>query len=222
MAAGWELRGLRGGEGAVSDCAIDWGLIADWVAALAALGTLIVAIWAARSWRGELCGGVKHTVAQEGGPAGPGFEKGFFGGGAPLIEGWEFPESYWSKGPTARRSNTEEAAAYSHVYHRRMKELWPSIKAVADLRARAGAILGEDAARDLENLAKKARELDFFFQRDVEARRAGPEGVKQWTDQGFVERVRQSIVAHDPPDDRFSKEFDALLYALLERVKPYI
>lgn len=206
----------------MSACAIDWGLIADWVAALAAVGTLGVAIWAARSWREQLRGGSKHTVAQEVATAARALRYAFYGARSPLIEGWEFPESYWSRGPAARRSNTEEAEAYRHVYHRRIKELWPSIRAVADLRARAGAVLGEETAKDLENLAKKARELDFFFEQDVDARRAGPEGVKQWTDQGFVERVRQSVVVHDPPDDRFSKEFEERLRTLLERVKPHL
>jgi hypothetical protein len=206
----------------VSACAVDWGLIADWVAAIAAAGTLGVAVWAARSWREQLRGGSKHTVAQEVATAARALRYAFYGARSPLIEGWEFPESYWSRGPTSRKSNTEEAEAYRHVYHRRIKELWPTIRAVADLRARAGAVLGEETAKDLENLAKKARELDFFFEQDVDARRAGPEGVKQWTDQGFVERVRQSVVVHDPPDDRFSKEFEEMLRTLLERVKPHL
>jgi hypothetical protein len=206
----------------VGACAIDWGLIADWVAAMAAIGTLIVAIWAARSWREQLRGGSKHTVAQEVATAARALKYAFYGARSPLIEGWEFPESYWSRGPAARRTNTEEGEAYRHVYHRRMQELWPMIKAVADLRARAGVVLGEETAKDLEDLAKKARELDFFFQQDVEARRAGPEGVKQWTDQEFVKRVQQSVVVHDPPDDRFSKEFEALFETLLERVRPHL
>jgi hypothetical protein len=139
-----------------------------------------------------------------------------------LIEGWEFPESYWEGAPSKRRSNAEEADAYRHVYHRRMQELWPSIKAAADLRAKAGAVLGEETAKDLEDLAKKARELDFFFQQDVDQRRAGPEGVKQWSDQDFVARVKKSVVAQEPAEDGFSKEFEEILERTLGRLRPYL
>ena len=206
----------------MSACDVDWGFAADWVAALAAVGTLVVAAWAALSWREQLRGGSKHTVAQEVATAARALRYAFYGVRSPLIEGWEFPESYWSRAPGVTSSNSEEAEAYRHVYHRRMKELWPSIKAVADLRARSGAVLGEDVAKEIEVLAKKARELDFFFQQDVDQRRAGPEGVRRWTDQAFVERVKQSVVVHDPPDDRFSREFEALLKALLDRVNTHL
>lgn len=208
--------------GGLSSCEIDWTLWPDWISALATAGTFGVAIWAAVSWRQQLRGGSKYVVSQDIATAARSLKYAFYGTRSPLIEGWEFPETYWQSGIGSKRSNSEEADAYRHVYHRRMKELWPSIKAVADMRSKAGAILGEEVARNVEDLAKKARELDFYFQQDVDQRRAGPEGVKQWTDQDFVTRVKKSVVAENPPDDKFSKEFEEIFDRLLIRLRPHL
>lgn len=206
----------------MSACEIDWGLTADLISALAAIATFGVALWAAASWREQLRGGSKHAVAQEVATAARSLSYAFYGARSPMIEGWEFPERYWTRDGGRSRTNTEEGEAYAHVYRRRIQELWPSIMAVAGLRAKAGAVLAEDVSENLEGLAKKARELQFYFEQRVRQIQSGPESVKQWSDQNYVAKVNSSVVVHDPPDDAFSKEFEELLTRLLERVKPYL
>jgi hypothetical protein len=201
---------------------VDWTRVPEWISAATGLGTLIVAIWAAMSWREQLRGGSKHLVAQEVATAARLLRYAFYSARSPMIEGWEFPEVYWQAGPGRTRTNSETADAYLHVYNRRMNELWPNIKAVADLRAKAGAVLGEGTATDLEDLAKKARELQFYFSQHVDQKRTGSDGVKLWADQDYVERVEKSVVAHDPFEDRFSREFEEILERTLVRVRIHL
>lgn len=72
---------------------LDWDPLAEWFTALAAVGALIVAIWAARSWQEQLRGGSKHTVAQEVAAAARALKYAFYVARSPLIEGWKFPET---------------------------------------------------------------------------------------------------------------------------------
>lgn len=85
----------------------------------------------------------------------------------------------------------------------------PYVKAVAELRAKCGAVVGDDAAAAAEKQANTARQLQFYMQQHTDQLRAGAEGVSLWADQNFVQVVKNSVTVSDPKDDKFSKEFEA-------------
>jgi hypothetical protein len=134
-----------------------------------------------------------------------------------MIWAWEFPDEYWAAGNN--RSNTLNADSHWIVYQNRLKEMWPYVKAVAELRAKCGAVVGDDAAAAAEKLANTARQLQFYMQQHTDQLRAGPEGVTLWADQDFVQEVKNSVTVSDAKDDKFSKEFDAAFDALLNLLK---
>lgn len=203
-------------------CQIDWGLVASVITALASVGVLVVAIIALRSWRNQLRGTAKHSVAQETATAARALKYAFYSARSPLIEPWEFPEDYWSPGGGVRaRTNVEKANAFQYVYFGRKKELWPYLKSLIDLRPKCGAVLGEDVAKAIEELAKKARELQFFMDQQVDQMRAGEEIVRGWGDQDFIEKVKASVKVDGGRDDDFSIEFEEDLKELLELVRPH-
>lgn len=65
-------------------------------------------------------------------------------------------------------------------------ELCPYVRAVAELRAKCGAVFGDDAAAACEKLAIEARHLRFYMEQDVSMKRAG-DAVNLWSDQELVQ-----------------------------------
>lgn len=197
-------------------CSIDWGLLADWITAIAATGTLVAAGFALNTWRTQ----ARASVVQEALSAAWTLRYAFYGARAPLVEGWEFPETYWQVARNGVRSNIEEANGFSHVYQNRLKEMWPSVKAVADMRAKCGAIFGDAAADACENLAIAARHLKFYMDEDVEIKRAG-DAVRQWGDQDHVRAIRGNVLRTKGSDDKLSTDFEAAFKALLDHLIPH-
>jgi len=202
-------------------CVVDWGLIADWITALTGIAVLIVAIYGLRTWREQLQGTTRHATAHEVATAARALKYAFYAARSPMIDGWEFPETYWRRGVSASRSHDEEADAYQHVYQNRLKELWPYLRGLLDLRPKCGAVLGDDAAQGIHNLVAKARELQYYMQERVAELRAGPAVVAKWSDQAFVQKVRASVVVSTPPNDTYSHEFETALSSVLEQLKPH-
>jgi hypothetical protein len=197
-------------------CLIDWGLLANWITAIAALGALIVAVIALNTWRTQARASVVHEVEA----AAWTLRYAFYGARAPLIQGWEFPQAYWEAARNRDRTNIEEADGFWHVYQNRLKELWPSVKAVADLRAKCGATFGDSVADACEKLSIAAQGLRFYMEEDVEIKRAG-DAVRQWGDQEHVRNVRGNVLVQKGSKDKLSTEFEGALKALLDLLKPH-
>lgn len=192
----------------------------DWISAATSLGTLIMAGYALTTWRGQLRGSTKHAIAQETATAARALRYAFYGARSRMIDGWEFPQPFTG---LSGAGNEQLGDAYAHVYGNRFKELWPHVRALADLRARCGEGLSDDVAKEVENLAMKARTLQFFMHEHVEQMRAGPEVVKMWTDQEFVKKVKSSVYADgDAPDDQYSREFEAQFQRLRRLLGQYL
>jgi hypothetical protein len=155
----------------------NWGSVPDWVAALSALATFVVALLAYRSWRSQLLGQSQHVAALRIAEAARLLKYHFYDARSPLHEAWEYPTEYHA---ARDRTPEVEADGLRHLYNGRLKLLWPSIMRIAKLRARASAVLGDDVANQMELLARKARELQFLMSQKVEQERAGPEIVAQW------------------------------------------
>jgi hypothetical protein len=71
------------------------------------------------------------------------------------------------------------------------------ILVLARLRARVGAVFGDDVAKAAELLVRKTGELRGFMHRRVAQIRAGDEAVSQWLDQDLQVRVRASAQTED-------------------------
>jgi hypothetical protein len=198
-------------------CVIDWGLVAEWLAALASVGTMAVAICALNSWHKQMRGQSRHSAAQDAATVAHALRYAFYEARSPFIEAWEFPPAYLQR-PTGQRTIDEEADAYAHVYAERRKFLWPYIKAVVDLIPKCGAVLGDEVANRLEKLARTARKLEFYHQYDVAARR-DPEGGANWTDKDLPKRAREGAEVYPDRNDAFSLEFEAAYRAVLDSIK---
>jgi hypothetical protein len=138
----------------------NWGSVPDWIAAIAAFGTLIVAIVALLSWHKQLTGATRHNAAAKIAEASYMLRDQFYHARNPAFMAWEFPESYWNSDP---RSDATEARGYQHVYNARLKVLWPYIIRLAKLRGRTIPLLGAPVADAMERLARKSRALEKFM-----------------------------------------------------------
>lgn len=199
-------------------CEIDWGLVADWITALTSAGVLYIAYVALGTWRHEVRGSAKLAASHEIVAAARALRYAFYGARSPLVEAWEFPEESRVRAPN-ETTDEDKADDYAHVFAQRRREMWPSLRALVDLRARAGTVFGDAAADSVEKLAMVARRLHFYMEEYVAILRAG-ESVKQWTDQDHVKLTKQVVWVHDPRDDRLSTDFEAALEAVTRSVDP--
>lgn len=183
---------------------------------------LCVAIVALTTWQRQLKGTAVHKVAATLATEVKALSYAFFESRSPLYEGWEFPAEYHALPPGAARTDAQEADAWAHVYLNRWKALWPRVLRIAKLRAKIGAILGDDVADKAEQLARIARQLKFWMEHDVSQKRAGPEIVAHW-DQNFVQAVRRSVTLADGTrNDAYSQEFIQARESLLSLIRQHL
>jgi hypothetical protein len=199
---------------------IEWGSVAEWVAGIAAVATAIIAWAALRSWRDQMRGTSRHAAAAEIAETARLTKYHFYDARSPLYEQWEFPPDY---DVLTQHGRDDEAKAWAHLFTNRFRGLAEQVNRLATLRAKAGALLNEECAAALEELARKARSLRYMFQQKVEHRRVGPDIVAQWPDQAWVKQVDQSVeVNPQNHTDAFSIDFEARYAALMSLVKPFI
>lgn len=201
-------------------CTVDWNLLANVVTAIASLATVVLALIALRSWRIQLHGSSKHAAAQQIAVAARMLSYAFYDARSPMIWAGEFPPEYYETGHQDR-TNALVSRAYQHVYGARWKELWPYVSALAKLRPLAGAVFDDSVAKAVEDLARKARELQFLQEQDIQHKRDGDELVGQYGDQNFVRRVRDSVQATKDSDDPLTMEFEAEMKKLLDLLSKY-
>lgn len=199
-------------------CEIDWAEVRGWIEAGATAATALIAWAAYRAWLPQLRGSSKHAAAAAILEAARLMRYHFYDARSPWISAGEFPPAYRA---TVAHSSEEEAGGYAHVYEGRWKHLGPQIQQLATLRAKAGALLGDDVADALEGVARKARELHNFMTDSVAQYRAGPEIVREW-DQEWVELVKKSVKADPSRDDKYSKEFEEKFAALENLLRPHL
>lgn len=199
----------------------------NWADAMTAIGTAvtaIVAIYAAATWQRNMREATRHETAANVLEQARLFRYLFYDARNPLYLEGEFPADYHSV-PSEQRNDALKARAWAHVYENRWKLLEPQMLKLATVRARAGAVLGDDVAEAIEQLAKKGRQLQGYFQNRVEQIREGDELVALYPDQNWVKRVKRSVRANVEPatrDDDYSKEFEEKFAALEQLVRPFI
>ena len=194
-----------------------WHIVESVSAAVGAAATVaaaVIALVAVRQWRSQLKGTTKHETAMQVLEAARLFSYLFYDARNPFYAIAEFPAASRA---TRIRSDPEMASDWAHVFQGRWGLVDPQLIELARLRAKAGAVLGDEVADLIEKLARKGRELHGFFQDRVEQFRVGEAVVAGWPDQHWVERVRQSVEAN--PDksarnDRYSVEFEEAHRAL--------
>ena len=193
----------------------------DFLTVLIQGGMFCVAIVALETWRRQLQGTTKHQVALEIATEVKALTYLFFEARSPWFEGWEFPDDYNLK-PSRERTADDEVKAWEHVYNNRWKHLHPQILKVAQLRAKVGAVLGDNAADAAEKVARAAKKLEFWWGRDLEQKSAGADAVAARRDQNIVDEVRQSIVLADgTKNDKYSREFSSAADSLLALAQPH-
>lgn len=212
---------------------VDWGSVPDWIEALAVVATAIIAVIALRTWRTPVHGTTRHNAAAEILEQARLFRYLFYDARNPMYWAGEFPPGYHEKkreeqnarqryGVDADLGSETEADGFAYVFNARWKLLEPQMLQLARLRARAGAVLSEDVAKAIEDLARKGRELDNYMREMVEQYRVGPGIVRQWSDQRWVERVKASVTVDDTtnPQDPYSLEFEEKFNALAALLRP--
>jgi hypothetical protein len=202
-------------------CHLEIGNLAEWVAAAAAVATAIIAGMALSAWRDQMRGTSRHMAAAEIAEATALMKYHFYDARNAFYDIAEFPPSYRTQ--PSPRSNADEFTGWAYVFQNRYSLLSAQILRLANLRAKAGALLSEECAEALEAFAKKGRELHGFFQDRLEQIRAGDNIVSQWSDQSWVQRVKDSCqVISDEHTDRYSLEFEEKLTVLKNLINPFI
>jgi hypothetical protein len=194
----------------------------DYVTAIGTAATAIAAGYAAITWRWNLRQQTKHNAAVHVLEQCSLFRYLFYDARNPLYPANEFPPEYHAKDD---RTNNDEASGWAFVYGNRWKILGPQILELAKLRARAGAVLGPEVATAIEELAKKGRELSNFMSEHISQMRAGSNIVRQWADQDWVKRVKESVSADPDPrsrDDAYSKDFEEKYRRVESLVQPFV
>jgi len=200
-------------------CVLEVGSIAEWVGSLAAVATAIIAGFALYAWRNQIRGTSKHKAAVEIAEAAELTKYHFYDARNFFFGAWEFPAAYHA---ATMRTSHLEAEGFAYVFQNRYSTLSPHILHLATLRAKAGASLSEDCAKSLEELARKAGELNDWFRQRVEQLRAGENIVSQWPDQSWVKRVKESFEVCPGRSDPYSREFEAKFDALKKSVAKFI
>lgn len=201
-------------------CDIDLGNVAEWIGASAAVATAFIAWLALTAWRGQMRGTSRHLAAAEILEAAQLMKFYFYDARNPLYVASEFPAGYHQ---LVNPNNNAQASAWAYIYKGRWALLEPQILRLATLRAKAGALLGDECAAALEELAKKARQLHGYFQEKVVQFRSGPNIVALWPDQKWVQLVNDSVQANpQQPTDKYSLEFEEKFEALKRLIQPHI
>jgi hypothetical protein len=200
-------------------CHMEVGNMAEWVTAIAAVATAIIAGIALSAWRDQVRGTSRHQAAAEIAEAALLMKYHFYDARSPFYGAWEFPPAYHSN---SNRTSNDEAAGWAFVFQKRWDHLSPEILRLATLRAKAGAILSDDCAAALGELAKKARELNNCFGDRVEQIRVGANIVAQWTDQDWVKRVKKSVEKVPEESDPYTEEFEQKVKTLKDLLEPFI
>jgi hypothetical protein len=193
------------------------------ITALATIALAVTGIYVAATWQKNLRGTTKHQTAADVLEQARLFRNLFYEARSPWHDAGEFPSEYYTvSGPG--RTPSQEADGWAFLYRNRWARVGHQMAKLAELRARAGAVLGEEAAQALEGLARKGRELHDFMRHRVEQIRVGEAIVSQWPNQDWVEQVKDGVdlKAPDKRDDAYSKEFEEKLAKLEKIVKPFI
>jgi hypothetical protein len=202
-------------------CEIDWALVREWVGTVAEVATAMIALVALLTWRRNLRGATKFRVAHKVLEEARLLRYFFYDARNPFIDPGEFPPGYHNVVPNERTS-AQEADGYAYVYTRRYKMVRRQILIVARLRARAGALFGDDLPKRMEELARRAGALRTLMQEYVAQIRAGENIAAQWPNQDWNARVRESVtVDPDNHTDRFSREFEEKFEAVEDVLKKY-
>ncbi len=193
------------------------------ITAVATVALAAVAIFAAATWGKNLRQATKHETAANVLEQARLFRYLFYDARSPSHDAGEFPPEYHAVS-SRERTPTQEAEGWAFLYRNRWERLEQQMAKLGQLRARAGAVLGEGAAQALEELVQKGRELRDFMRHRVEQIRVGEAAVSQRPDQKWVERVKSGVDLKDPVkrDDAYSKEFEQKFEQLARVVRPFI
>jgi hypothetical protein len=191
----------------------------DFAGLVVNVATFALALFGISLWKSQLRGTSKHAVAIEIATEARMLSAIFFEARSPLYYGWEFKEN----APPASKLPAEDYAdAWAHVYENRWKMLQAQITVLARLASKGGAVLGDEVATNMEDLARTAGVLSHWMSEALAQKRAGPEVVKLWSDQERVRATSSYVTAGPDKDDKFSKEFLGALNSLLGLLKSHI
>jgi hypothetical protein len=203
---------------------MNWGSVAEIVSAVMSVITMLIGAVALSSWQEQLRHRSKFAVAAKIAERAWLTRYHFYDARNAWHGISEFPQDYKVlNNPT----DAQTAQAYAYMYQNRWNHLSRQVLVLARLRANAGALLGEDTARRIEELARKARELNNLFSERVGQLRAGANIVAQWPDQAWVNYVKESVDV-DPSakpgahTDTYSRQFEQKFEALLDALKGYL
>lgn len=200
----------------------------SWTDVVTAIGTLALAlagVYAAFTWRRPMTEATKHETAAYVLEQARLFRYLFYDARSPLYTTDQFPPEYYTVSGAQGRTLTQEADGWAHLFANRWNLVSPQLHELVRSRARAGALLSDEVADAITDLARKGRELHGFMQHRVEQIRNGDQVVAQWPNQDWVRKVRESVEADPDPahrDDAYSREFEEKFTKLERTVRPFL
>jgi hypothetical protein len=195
-------------------CEIDWAAISGWISAVGELATAVIALIALLTWRRNLRGTAKFRVAHKVLEEARLLRYFFYDARSPWVDRGEFPPGTGDI-PNNQRHDALNARVFAHAYNRRYKMVRRQILVVARLRARAGAVFGDELANKMEELVRVAGRLHTYFQEYVVMIREGREVLATRVDQDWQATVRAAVkVDPEHRTDPYSLEFEQKLKAI--------
>lgn len=198
----------------------EWGSIAEWTAAAAAVFTALVAWKALESWQAQLRGGTQHSVAHEIATSAVALKYAFYEARRFPISIVEYPRD-WAARAGRLHTDVEKAADHKHAYDGRIKELWPYVIDLRTLRAKAWATLGVEIAEAMELLLRRVSELHGYMAMHVSQLETGTVDPEGWPEQ-LITLYKAAVAAHFDKSDAFSLQFEENLAALMALLRPYM
>ena len=198
---------------------------ASWTEVATAIGTLtlaVAAVYAAITWRRPMIEATKHETAAYVLEQARLFRYLFYDARSSQYTTGEFPPEYYTV--SGQRTPTQEADGWAYLFANRWKLMSPQLLELIRSRARAGALLSDEVADAITDLARKGRELHGFMLHRVEQIRSGDQAVAQ-SDQAWVRKVKESVEADPDPahrDDAYSREFEEKFNKLERIVRPFL
>lgn len=187
------------------------GTLPDWLTFATTAVAVYIAWRALGTWKEQLEGGSRHATALAVSEAALALWYAFYQARSFIFQNYEFPIERHRRPIGHQLTNDENASDFEHLFRGRRKELWPYVKACLEVQPKAGAVYGPEAAVAVGALVDSIREWAFSVDSYIEQLRAGEDGVKHWTDQDHVKKVKADIVAPKRHDDELSLQFEAAM-----------
>lgn len=192
--------------------------IKDIIISLAALSAAIVAIYGITSWRRELKGKANFETARGLIRATYKLRDEIASCRSPLINAYEFPESY----DGLKNSTSEkEAQAYAHVYKNRWEPVWEAIQEFDSNTLEAEALWGNEIKEKTDELRQCVKEINIAIDAIISNKASGNRDFE--ADREFGKSMRNMVHASSSDEkNEISKRIKKSIISIEEIIRPHL